>query len=197
MTQSIYSFILSFCIILIILTGCNKKPPQNEIPKLQVTSLALEKKTPIYDSTYLSLDSLNNAMIYDEDSGWLRLKNRSFVTDSDKVMGHVDIGISDSFTFADLDSDGYKDAIGSIGVNNGGSGRFISMAIFLNKHGSAIHTASYSIGDRIAPDSIIVVGDTINLFYKERTKEEAMASGGSIPIHKKLQLVGNKIIELE
>jgi hypothetical protein len=196
MIRLVYFYILSCDIVLCLLLGCHKRPQQNDTSKVQNESSTSEKKTPIYDSTYLSLDSLRNAMINDEDCGWIRLKDGVYKTDSDKVMGHVNITISHSFTFADLDGDGYKDAIGSIAAKTGGSGVFISMDVFLNKHGRAVHTASYNIGDREGIDSIKVIGDTINLYHMKRASGEAMASA-SFHEHKKFKLSGNKLIELE
>ena len=196
MTRLFYFYILSCGIILSLFTGCTKRPQQNDTSKVQNESSTSEKKTPIYDSTYLSLDSLRNAMINDEDCGWIKLKNGVYIIDNDKVRGHVHIAISHSFTFADLDGDGYKDAIGSIAAKTGGSGVFISMDVFLNKHGRAVHTASYNIGDREGIDSIKVIGDTINLYHMKRASGDAMASA-SFHEHKKFKLSGNKLIELE
>jgi hypothetical protein len=139
-------------------------------------------------------------LVYDEDYGWIRLKGGCFdgsiVTESHDTM-HVSVGLSGKFTYADLNGDGYKDAIGSLGLNDGGSATYISMDVFLNTHGSAIHAASYDFGDRIGPDSIIVSHDTIKVYYTTRTPDEPMASAGSIRNHKLFKFAHNKLEELK
>ena len=193
----IHYFVLSFFIISLLITGCHKKASQTEKQNLLNDSSVLKKAIEIQDTTVLSIDSLKNTLIKDEDCGWIKLKDGEYKCDSCYGFDHIIADLCDDFTYADLNGDGYKDAIGSTAVNSGGSGTYISLVIFMNKHGRAIYTASYSLGDRIGPDSIRVEKDTINLYYMERSKEDAMASGGSIPVHKKLKLDGHKIIELD
>lgn len=181
-----YSFVYPVAIISILLISCNKESSARKNSESQKISTLL-------DTTCLTLDSLKNAMVNDEDYGLIRLQNGKYKNDSEQV----DMCISDEFTFADLNGDGYKDAIGSIGVNTGGTGTFLSLDVFLNKQGSAVHTASYFLGDRVGPDSIRVISDTINLYFMKRTQGEPMSGRGSIPVHKKFKLVERKLIELK
>jgi len=125
------------------------------------------------DSTTLSLDSLYNALVYHADLGWIQLKDRDYsVTHKDSSRAHL--GLSPDFVFSDLDGDGYKDAIGSMTVNFGGSGVFNSLIIFLNKKGRALFAGSYFIGDRERVDSIKVSHDTLDAFLLVHGPQEPL-----------------------
>ena len=124
-----------------------------------------ESQTVPDDSTALSLDSLRNALVSTTDYGSVRLKNGEYIVDVEDSL-KLYISLVDSFINVDLDGDGYKDAIGCLSINTGGSGCFNSLDIFLNRHGSAFHAASYEIGDREGFDSLKVAGDTLDVFFK-------------------------------
>ena len=166
--------------------GCGKKSTQNEH---QLNTVQ-----------YLSIDSVKNALMHTEDFGEIKLVESHCVIDEPDSLANdtyqVTFDLLDNFTSADLNKDGYADVIGSMAYNAGGTGTFVSMEIFLNQQGSARHTASYLIGDRIKPDSIIVRIDTINLYFKDRLPDEPMSGPGSIVTHKMLKLLDNGIIEL-
>lgn len=157
--------------------------------------LSLFKQPTVYDSTYIPFDSLKNALIHDEDFGWVRLKNGEYsVNDSDSQIG--DIRYVGDFAFVDLDNDGYKDAIGTLSTNTGGSGCFISMVIFLNRNGSPIFTDSYFIGDREGIDSVKFDGRRIHVFLKIHGPNDPMCCP-SLPIEKNFDFTNDRLKEIK
>lgn len=109
---------------------------------------------------------------------------------------YIDLHLADRFTMADVNSDGDVDAIGIMEVNRGGSGTFVSLALFLNNNGSAEFADAYLLGDRVLPDSIIVRSDTIHVYYMERSPSEPMSDRGTVASHSILRFDGKKLTEL-
>jgi hypothetical protein len=157
--------------------------------------LRVFKQPPVFDSTYLSLDSLKNALVNDEDFGWVRLKDGSYTPDAEGSMGG-DVTLVSDFTFMDLNNDGRKDAIGMLSSNTGGSGCFISMVIFLNRNGSPIFTDSYYIGDREGIDSIKFDGRRIHAFLKIHAPNDPMCCP-SLSIEKDFDFINDRLKEIK
>jgi len=147
------------------------------------------------DTTCLSLDSLKNALICDEELGWIRLKNGEYSRHV-KDLWSFDTYYVGDFTFADLDNDGYKDAIGMISVNTGGSGCYISMVVFLNKKGSPFFADSYFIGDREGIDSLKVTGRKLDVFFRMRGTHNGVADT-TFTVEKKFEFIKGKLAELK
>ena len=171
-----------FCHIILLslsLIGCNE-------PHETQRQIGLPNKAK------LTLDSLRNALVDDEELGWVKLQDGRY----EDTVRQIDLTLFEQFASADFDSDGYEEAICLVGANTGGSGTFMTLDLFHNDHGSAVQAGSYEMGDRVGPDSVIVVADTINLYFQTRGPDDGMAKDGSIHVHKKLKLLKDKLVEL-
>jgi len=150
------------------------------------------------DSTALSLDSLMNAFV-NSSEGWVRLNDGVYSIDTmDSDGGRISfwVGFYGGFINVDLDGDGDRDAIVCLSENSGGSGIFNSLDIFLNRHGSAFHTASYLIGDREVFDSLYVTGNTLDVFFKVHSPSDG-ACCPTLTEKRRLKLVKGEIVEVE
>jgi hypothetical protein len=147
------------------------------------------------DSSVLSPDSLDNALVYSQYCGWVRLKHGRYqihIPDSLDISMHY----IRKFENVDLDGDGRKGAIGSLSVNTGGSGCFVSLVVFRNSLGSARHAASYEIGDRANFDSLIVRGDTLKVLFIVHGPGDA-ACCPSHRLWRQLRFTGSDLVELK
>jgi hypothetical protein len=166
--------LIALCLLIFVSSAC-KRSTSSQINRMSDSVMAshLPEQVEPQDSTALTIDSLLSARVYDTYLGWVRLKNGEYSIDvADSIKGYL--YLFRQIVNVDLDSDGYKDAITSLSANYGGSGGFNSLDIFLNRHGSAVHAASYSIGDREGIDSITVVGDTLHVFLLVHGPNDAM-----------------------
>jgi hypothetical protein len=184
--------IISFIFALLIISGCTNNPNSKNNTNLRdgdssqklesAQNLFPQKCNPQYridiydkdpyrnnkmfsnDTTCLLIDSIQNALIFVDECGWVRLTNGEyslFIKDSLDIRIHF-IGY---FFFVDINGDGYKDVIACLSENDGGSGCFTSMDVFLNQHGSPHYISGPYIGDREGFDSLKVEDNDINVSF--------------------------------
>jgi hypothetical protein len=179
-----------------VLSGYSSNVGNSGILLDPVVSSTVQQKMTTSDSTCLSLDSLNNALVHDEDFGWVRLRNGIFSVDKNDSLLYGAVGYFGKFTFVDLDNDGFIDALATLGTNTGGSGCFNSLVVFLNKNGTPVYTDSYSIGDREGVDSIKINNRTLRVFFKKHSPNDAMCCP-SLTVEKQFEFINNKLRELK
>jgi hypothetical protein len=184
------------CLLLPIFFGaCITKGKQSIVNNQRDSSQNQQIIPATKDTTCLSIDSLNNALICDEELGWIRLKHGRYSRHVNDLLSFDTYYVGD-FTFADLNNDGYKDAIGMISANTGGSGCYISMVVFVNKKGSPLFADSYFIGDREGIDSIKIVGRQLDVFFLKHGPNDGMAKA-TLRVEKKFEFIKNKLVELK
>ena len=150
----------------------------------------------INDTTCLSIDSIRNSLIYDNESGWARLRDSKYSFFNKEEDIEMSIELTDKYYFVDVDGDGYKDAIGCLAVNAGGTGWFTSLAIFLNRNKTSHYSTSYSIGDREGIDSLFVRNNTLDVFFKVHGPNDGMCCP-SVTMEKKFVFKSDTLIELK
>lgn len=64
-------------------------------------------------------------------------------------MDFLSVQTADPIVFGDLNGDGVEDAAFVIGENNGGSGTFESLLVFINQNGTPVQAGSTFLGDRV------------------------------------------------
>ena len=158
----------------------------------KIYELKVFKKPIVFDSTCVSLDSLRNALIHDDDLGWVRLNNGEYKDDASGGYIHF-VG---DFTLIDIDNDGLMDVIGELSENGGGSGCFISAVVFLNRKRIPIYTDSYYIGDREGIDSIVSADHKLNIYFKVHGPNDAMCCPTQ-SIAKVFKFENNKLVEVK
>ncbi len=99
--------------------------------------------------------------------------------------------------FGDLDGDGVQDAALFITQNTGGSGTFFYTAIALQKDGVYKSVGTVFLGDRIAPQSILIKEGIAMINYADRKKDEAMTVAPSVGVTKYLVVVDGGIKEFK
>ena len=171
-----FNSILACTIMLSILPGC-------------------AKKTDAPAAKNLSTDSLYNTAIRDDDFGLIRFVNGAAEVSDSIDHERVEIQLSDHFDYGDVNGDGVSDAVGSYGVNAGGTGTFMSLAVFINRRGSPEFAGSYLLGDRVRPDSVTIRDQIITVYFMERTPDQPMSEPGSQVTRKQLSLINGKLIE--
>jgi hypothetical protein len=75
----------------------------------------------------------------------------------------------------DLDGDGAKDAVGVVELDAGGTGRFFTLVVWHNNHGSPMCAAVADLGDRNPVESVTISGGNANVVYDTRTPDAPMA----------------------
>lgn len=77
--------------------------------------------------------------------------------------GYVSIVMTDPVAFGDLDGDGAMDAAAVLVENYGGTGQFVSVAVFLNRGGLPVYVASHFVDDRALVNAFAVYNGEIYL----------------------------------
>ncbi len=87
-----------------------------------------------------------------------------FLQGSDPAQpGYVSIVMTDSIALGDLNSDGAGDAAAVIVENYGGTGQFVSVAVFLNRDGRPVYAASHFVDDRALVNAFAIYNGEIYL----------------------------------
>ena len=89
-------------------------------------------------------------------------------------------------TKGDLNGDGINDAALILTQNSGGNGTFYFAvaAVYNSQNGKTVGTNGILLGDRIAPQNILINDETIVVNYADRNKGESMATPPSLGITK-------------
>lgn len=82
--------------------------------------------------------------------------------------------------YGDLDDDGDEDTALLLVHNAGGSGTFYYVAASLNQNGQYRGTKAVLLGDRIAPQDVIIRNGVIVVNYADRRPEESMTASPSV-----------------
>ena len=108
---------------------------------------------------------------------------QEIVTGSASKLKTMAFGIP---TKGDLNNDGIVDAALILTQNSGGSGTFYyaAAAVYNSKNGKTVGTNGILLGDRIAPQNVLINGETIVVNYADRNKGESMATPPSLGITK-------------
>jgi hypothetical protein len=75
----------------------------------------------------------------------------------------------------DLDGDGAVDAVGSVVLDSGGSGRFWSLVVWRNVDGKPHYVTATDVGDRTPVQSIRIADQKATVVYLTRSPGTAMA----------------------
>ncbi len=100
-------------------------------------------------------------------------------------------------TLGDLDGDGVPDAAFLITQDGGGSGTFFYVAAALNENGLTVGTNAFFVGDRIAPQNVLISNGTITVNYADRKPGEPMTVQPSIGISRYFTVQGNNLAEIK
>jgi hypothetical protein len=99
--------------------------------------------------------------------------------------------------FGDLDGDGKDDAALILLHQPGGSGSFYYVAAALSDNGSWPGTNAILLGDRIAPQNVMIRGSLIVVNYADRRPGEAMTVQPSVGKSKHLAVKEGRLVEIE
>ncbi len=143
------------------------------------------------------MDSIASAVYNIPDIGKVTFKDGAFDEKSGDSLGEsgAHIGLIDLYAFGDLNGDGAEDAVTFLSVNYGGSGIFLSLEVLLNKNGSASHTASYPLGDRIGIDSVKIERGVIDLHIITQAPDDPMCCP-TLHVSKMLKLENGELIKV-
>jgi hypothetical protein len=149
------------------------------------------------DSAWLRIESVKNCVYDLPHIGKITLKDGAYdqvVIDSlGQSLAHI--GLIDLFAFGDLNGDGVQDAVTFMSVNLGGSGIFVWMVILLNDNGSPSHVASYLVGDRVAIDSVKIVGGIVSLHAIIQGPDDPLCCP-TLHVSRRLRMEKRELIEL-
>jgi len=143
-------------------------PTSTSVVILPPATLTPLPPTPFNDTPALTADQLKNGQFdlpgADNTLRSVQFTNGQFVSGSDPAqVGYVSIVMADPIVFGDLDRDGAIDAVVIIAENYGGTGVFTSLAVFLNRGGLPVYTASHFIDDRAMINGFTVANSEIFL----------------------------------
>ncbi len=96
-------------------------------------------------------------------------------------------------SLGDLDGDGVNDSVVLITQQTGGSGVFYYAGVALQKDGAYKSIGTVLLGDRIAPQSILVKTDVAMVNYADRKKGEPMTTSPSVGVTKYLVVEDGQI----
>lgn len=97
----------------------------------------------------------------------------------------------------DIDGDGDHDALVLLENDRGGSGTFYYVALALNIDGVYTSTETTFLGDRVAPQTVSIEGDTVVVHYADRAPGEPFTVAPSIQksLYLKVDTQSMKLVE--
>jgi len=98
--------------------------------------------------------------------------------------------------FGDLTGDGKNDAGLFIYQDPGGTGTFFYVAAAIDDKGKTITTKAVLLGDRIAPQSIIVINNEMIVSYMVREEGEPFTATPSVMIERRFIIENNDLKEV-
>ncbi len=142
------------------------QPTSTPIVILPPVTLTPIPPTPFNDTPALISDQLKNGQFdlpgADNTVRTVQFANGQYVSGSDPAqVGYVSLVMVDPIAFGDLDRDGAVDAALIIAENYGGTGVFTSVAVFLNRGGLPVYTASHFIDDRAMTNGFSIANNEI------------------------------------
>ncbi len=131
-----------------------------------VEPIASQQAAPEANNSILSLDILQNATYRSPDWGEYQLSNgvyyRTPPTSQESPETYT-THLLDTILYGDMNDDGAQDAVVFLNTQNGGTGHFIEMAVFLNLNDSPVNVNTEYLGDRVIVESGTVEGGLITL----------------------------------
>lgn len=141
------------------------QPTFTSIP-IMVEPIASQQAAPEANNSILSLDILQNATYRSPDWGEYQLSNgvyyRTPPTSQESPETYT-THLLDTILYGDMNDDGAQDAVVFLNTQNGGTGHFIEMAVFLNLNDSPVNVNTEYLGDRVIVESGTVEGGLITL----------------------------------
>ncbi len=96
----------------------------------------------------------------------------------------------------DLDDDGVADAALLLVVTRGGSGTFYYLAAAFDRGGAFVGSEAVFLGDRIAPQQLVIRHGLVVVDYAERLADQAMTVPTSLKLTKYLVSSGDRLEEV-
>lgn len=134
--------------------------------------------------------------IYFIDGNAVKLVNG--VAESETAPGSASKNITTVFgkpNYGDLNSDGVNDSVTIATQVSGGSGVFYYALVAINKDGVFEGLDAVLLGDRIAPQSVLVKNNIAIVNYAERAQGEPMSAQPSVGVTKYIVLEDGKTKE--
>ena len=101
----------------------------------------------------------------------------------------------DKFAYGDLNADGKEDTVLLLTRYGAGSGIFIYLAAFTSGPVTYKGSKAIFIGDRIAPKSLSIKGDTVTVEYLDRKPDEAFATEPTVSASKQFTYKNGEFVE--
>jgi hypothetical protein len=153
--------------------------------------------TGCVDKRPLTVDSLKLATYDLPETGAITFTNGSYDRRANGFPGKTILHINhiDLYAFGDLNGDGAADGITFLSRRMEGPEIFLSMEVFLNTGGDAVHSGGAIIGDRVAIDSVTIQHQVIRLYLITQGPGDAMCCP-MLHVKKEFRLVNNQLTEM-
>ena len=103
--------------------------------------------------------------------------------------------LMDEFAYGDINRDGKDDTLLLLARYGAGSGTFIYVAAFVSGPVTYRGSRTFFIGDRIAPQSISINGETVIVKYLDRGPDEALAAEPTVQMSKQFIYKNGELVE--
>lgn len=127
---------------------------------------ATQQAAPEMNNSILSLEILQNATYHSPDWGEYQLSNGVYYRTPPTAQESPETyttHLLDTILYGDMNDDGIQDAVVFLNTQNGGTGHFIEMAVFLYWNGGPVNVKTEYLGDRVIVESGTVEGGLITL----------------------------------
>lgn len=141
-----------------------------------------------------------NSYIYNEKQhGGISLKNYkeiSYTIEGRQVQLGGDTKYFGNEAMGDLNGDGMPDVAFLVTAQPGGSGTFYYVVVALRQADNQyVGTNGVLLGDRIAPQTTEISGDSLIVNYADRKPNEPMVTPPSVGVSKYLKVSGTQLVE--
>jgi hypothetical protein len=134
-------------------------------------------------SSSLQPNPSNATFIFDDEQITLS-EGRFESTDSFGGAFSEEVRILDKFDYGDINSDNKTDTVLLLARYGAGSGSFVYLAGYVSGPVNYKGTKVFFIGDRVAPQSISIINNVVNVKYLDRAPGEPFTAEPTIPITK-------------
>lgn len=141
-----------------------------------------------------NIDPLNTTYtIEGKDVKWVNGKAEEYVAPNS--VSKVVTTVFGKPSYGDLNADGLKDAVTLATQDAGGSGTFYYALVAINKDGKYQGLNAILLGDRIAPQSVLIKDNVASVNFAERAQGEPMTTAPSVGATKYLVVNQDKVQE--
>ena len=152
------------------------------------------KAPTINDTRAFRPDPSNATFIFDNEMITLSAgKNEKSIVPGSVLMEET--VLMDKFAYGDLNADGKEDTVLLLARYGAGSGIFIYLAAFTSGPVTYKGSKAIFIGDRIAPKSLSIKGDTVTVEYLDRKPDEAFAAEPTVSASKQFIYKNGEFVE--